>query len=54
MACDEDGDAAGEPGVQRLEFQTRQDHSAQPRAAASLYFAMGGLLKNPLCPITGM
>ena len=38
VASDEDGDEAGEPGVQRLEFQTRQDNSEPPRMVASLHF----------------
>lgn len=54
MASDEEGDVAGEPGVQRLEFQTRQDNSEPPRMVASLYFFTGGHLKNPLCPVTDM
>ena len=54
VASDEERDQAGEPGVQRLEFQIRQDNSEPPRMVASLHFVIGGHLKNPLCPITGM
>ena len=38
VASDEDRDEAGEPGVQRLEFQTRKDNSEPPRMVASLHF----------------
>jgi len=38
VASNEDRDEAGEPGVQRLEFQTRQDNSEPPRMVASLHF----------------
>ena len=54
VASDEEGDVAREPGVQRLEFQTRQDNSEPPRMVASLCFFIGRHLKNPLCPVTDM
>lgn len=44
----------GSPVSRGLNFRSDRIILSPPRMVASLYFVIGGHLKNPLCPITGM